>query len=69
MNYKRTFFLISCICICVFGFAQTQKGVVKPPGRMVNGKLVPGTLLQGATVQVDGSKTLVAKDGNFDFQL
>ena len=23
---------------------------------MVNGKVVPGTLLQGATVQVDGSK-------------
>ena len=42
MNYKRTFFLISYICACTLGFAQTQKGVVKTPARMVSGKLVPG---------------------------
>ncbi|MBR5027873.1 MAG: tetratricopeptide repeat protein [Bacteroidales bacterium] len=48
-------------------FAQTQNGVVKTRGRMVGGKLVPGKLLSGATVQVDGCQAILAKDGKFSF--
>ena len=47
--------------------AQTQSGVVKTRGRMVGGKLVPGTLLSGATVQVEGRQAILAKDGRFSF--
>ncbi|MBQ6725938.1 MAG: hypothetical protein IJQ89_05100, partial [Bacteroidales bacterium] len=47
--------------------AQTQNGVVKTRGRMENGKLVPGTALAGATVQVEGRQAMLAKDGNFSF--
>ena len=46
---------------------QTQNGVVKTRGRMVGGKLVPGTALAGATVQVEGRQAILAKDGNFSF--
>ena len=47
--------------------AQTQNGVVKTRGRMVGGKLVPGTMLDGTTVQVEGRQAILAKDGNFSF--
>ena len=69
MNYKRIFFLISILALALFGGveAQTQSGVVKTRGRMVNGKLVPGTLLSGVTVQIDGRQAILAKDGKFSF--
>ena len=64
---KRVMLFSIMIAAMAFCFAQTQKGVVKTRGRMVAGKLVPGTLLQGATVQVEGRQAILAKDGKFSF--
>ena len=49
--------------------AQTQQGFVKTKGRMVNGKLVPGQGLSGATVSVQGRTPVLvnAADGAFSF--
>lgn len=49
--------------------AQTQKGYVKTKGRMVNGKLVPGQGLKGATVSIKGRTAVLvnADDGAFSF--
>lgn len=50
-------------------FAQTQQGYVKTKGRMVNGKLVPGQGLVGATVSIQGRTPVLvnAADGAFSF--
>ena len=64
---KRTIIFILTLLAVSLAFAQTQNGVVKTRGKMVNGKLVPGTLLQGATVHVEGRQAVVAKDGKFSF--
>ena len=61
-----TFAILSVFCASVT-LAQTQSGVVKTRGKMVNGKLVPGTLLSRATVQIDGRQAILAKDGKFSF--
>ena len=66
---KRTSILLALVVLTIFGGlqAQTQSGVVKTRGRMVGGKLVPGTPLTGATVQVDGRQAMLSKDGKFSF--
>ena len=67
---KKTIIVILANILLVAGAiaqTQTQSGVVKTRGRMVNGKLVPGTLLSGATVQVEGRQAILAKDGRFSF--
>ena len=46
---KRYLFLFVALVIGVLTSAQTQQGYVKTKGRMVNGKLVPGQGLKGAT--------------------
>ncbi|MBR5028326.1 MAG: hypothetical protein IKX51_03795, partial [Bacteroidales bacterium] len=51
----------------LFAQTKTQSGVVKTRGRMENGRLVPGKLLSGAMVQVDGRQAILAKDGKFSF--
>lgn len=49
--------------------AQTQQGYVKTKGRMVDGKLVPGQGLKGASVSVHGRTAVLvhADDGAFSF--
>ena len=49
--------------------AQTQYGVVKTRGRMVNGVLQPGKGLADATVKVAGKQAVVSKgnEGGFSF--
>lgn len=48
--------------------AQTQKGVVKTKGRMVNGQLQPGTKLGGAVIAVRGRSAVLSQgNGNFSF--
>ena len=61
--------LFSLFILCgVFANAQTQQGVVKTRGKMVNGKLVPGEGLSGATVLL-GDRNVVSKGekGAFSF--
>lgn len=51
-------------------FAQTQQGIVKTRGRMVNGKVVAGTRLNGATITLNFGNPLVSgKDGAFSFNV
>ena len=48
--------------------AQTQQGVVKTKGRMVNGQLQPGSKLAGAVIAVRGrSAVLSQSNGKFSF--
>lgn len=64
---KRLILISLLMSLLVCGVSQTQTGVVKTRGRMVGGKLVPGALLSGATVQVEGHQAILAKDGRFSF--
>lgn len=67
---------LKTICVAIVlmlvqaaAFAQTQQGYVKTRGRMVNGKLVPGQGLKGATVSIKGRTTILVNsdDGSFSF--
>ena len=66
---KKHILLFLAISFAAMASAQTQQGYVKTKGRMVNGKLVPGQGLKGATVSVHGrTAVLVNKDnGAFSF--
>ena len=66
---KRLATLSLILFITVFSFAQTQQGFVKTKGRMVNGKLVPGQGLKGASVSVQGRTSVLvnAESGAFSF--
>ena len=68
---KRTVFIITILLIAVcMTNGQTQHGVVKTRGRMVNGVLQPGKGLYGATVQVKDRTAVVSdSDGKFLFPL
>ena len=61
------YFTILSMLSASIAYAQTQNGVLKTRGRMENGKLVPGTPLSGATVQVDGRQAILVKNGKFSF--
>lgn len=61
--------LLFLFILCgIFANAQTQQGVVKTRGKMVNGKLVPGEGLSGATVLL-GDRNVVSngENGTFSF--
>ena len=47
--------------------AQTQQGIVKTKGRMVNGKLVQGQGLPGATVTIQGRTPVAVQNANGSF--
>ena len=68
---KRFFLLAAAMILGIMLSAQTQtqQGYVKTKGRMVNGKLVPGQGLKGATVSVHGRTTVLvnADNGAFSF--
>ena len=66
---KRFLILTAILFLVMMGIAQTQQGYVKTKGRMVNGKLVPGQGLKGATVSIKGRTTVLVKadDGAFSF--
>ena len=66
---KRFLLLSTIIILGLTLSAQTQQGYVKTKGRMVNGKLVPGQGLKGATVSIKGRTSVLVKadDGAFSF--
>jgi hypothetical protein len=67
---KRLLFLSLCLLVAVFTFAQTQQGYVKTKGRMVDGKLVPGQGIKGATITIQGRNAILANDeGKFSFPI
>ena len=51
---RRYITLSLVLLIATWGVAQTQQGYVKTKGRMVNGKLVPGHGIKGATAYIKG---------------
>ena len=62
--------LILLSTLILLGFAlpaQTQQGYVKTKGRMVNGKLVPGQGLKGATVSIQGRTSVSVQNHNGSF--
>ena len=58
----KRFFLIVCLLVSISAvFAQTQHGYVKTRGRMnVNGTVVPGTRLTGATITFKGRSSVTS---------
>ena len=66
----RRIFWLMMMAMSVTMVAQTQQGVVKTRGRMVNGKHVPGQGLSGATIQVQGRSAVVSQGGGtFSFPI
>lgn len=67
---KRKFLISLFAIICLNSFAQTQHGVVKTRGRMVNGQLVSGTKLSGVTITLNYGNSLVSgMQGTFSFNV
>ena len=65
---KRILFLSALLIAVTCGaMAQSQKGFVKTRGRIVNGKVVAGQGLTGATVHVKGRASVLVKNGNGSF--
>ncbi|MBQ4632410.1 MAG: hypothetical protein IJB46_03560, partial [Prevotella sp.] len=58
---------IGALFLCVISVAQTQQGVVKTRGRMVNGKHVPGKGLPGTVVSIKGRTAIGVKNSNGTF--
>ena len=58
---------IATLFLCVISVAQTQQGVVKTRGRMVNGKHVPGKGLPGTVVSIKGRTAIGVKNNNGTF--
>ena len=69
MVMKRLLSFSICLLIATVTIAQTQQGYVKTKGRMVDGKLVPGQGLKGATVSIKGRTAVLVNsdDGAFSF--
>jgi tetratricopeptide (TPR) repeat protein len=70
--WAKVFFgLIVLVFTTTLSFAQTQQGYVKTKGRMVDGKLVPGQGIKGASVTVQGRTAVLvnADDGAFSFPI
>ena len=64
---KKAFTLLTAMMFSIMLSAQTQQGFVKTKGRMVNGLLVPGQGLKGATVSVQGRSTVLVNQENGAF--
>lgn len=65
---KRYLLLAFLFLSVITSFAQTQQGIVKTRGRMVNGQLKKGQLLSGATITLNIGNPLVSgQNGAFSF--
>lgn len=61
---------LSLFFIATFATAQTQHGIVKTRGRVVNGQVVPGTKLSGATITLNiGNPQVSQAQGTFSFNV
>lgn len=72
MTIVRYAFLLSIVLFIynVSVFAQTQQGIVKTRGRMVNDLLVAGSRLNGATITLNFGNPLVSgNNGAFSFNV
>ena len=70
MKYIRFLVLSSLLLISLYASAQTQQGVVKTKGRMVNGRHVAGQGLSGATVTIQGRNAVQSQtNGGFSFPI
>ena len=68
MKVVKVIVLFVFVMCSVFTKAQTQQGVVKTRGKMVNGKHVAGQGLSGATITLQGrSRVLSQGNGMFSF--
>ena len=56
---KKIILLSTILLLNLAAYSQTQQGYVKTKGRMVNGQLVPGQGLKGATVSVKGRTAIL----------
>lgn len=67
---RRTYSLLLICCLAVVGMAQTQQGMVKTKGRMINGKHVAGQGISGATVSIQGRNAVQSQSsGAFSFPI
>lgn len=67
---KRIFCFSLFLLLSVTIIAQTQQGIVKTRGKMVNGVLQKGTPLAGVTIQIkDRSAMVSGNDGKFSFPI
>lgn len=65
---KKGLLLAFYISLVIGAVAQTQSGFVKTRGRLVNGKVIAGQRIAGATVQVKGRTAVVTQsNGVFSF--
>ena len=64
---KRFILLSAALMLGIMLSAQTQEGYVKTKGRMVDGQLVPGKGLKGATVCIKGKTAVLVKADNGAF--
>ncbi len=67
MNTKRVVYIIFAFLLTVGTSAQTQRGMVKTRGKMVNGVLHPGHGLPGATVTILNGNSYVVRNNNGTF--
>ena len=61
------FFIIIALTATVYATAQTQRGIVKTRGRIVNGVHVPGKGLPGTVVSIRGRSDVGVKNSNGSF--
>ena len=67
---KKAILVICALLAALMSFAQTQQGIVKTRGRMVNGQLVPGVRLKDVMVTLNyGNPLLSGNDGEFSFNV
>ena len=64
---KRFFTALALLLHIVSIIAQTQDGIVKTRGRMIDGKHVPGKGLPGAVVSIKGRTDVGVKNSNGSF--
>lgn len=67
---KKLLLISLSLLVSLWSFSQTQQGIVKTRGRMVDGEVVPGTRLAGAAITLNFGNPLVSSDqGTFSFNV